>query len=67
MKSQLDQRPGLLDVRQAARLLGIQVSTLYAWTEQQRIPHVRLGRALRFDLRVLEQWVQQNSIAPRNR
>jgi excisionase family DNA binding protein len=39
----------LLDVRQAAELLGLKSSTLYQWAYNRRIPVVKLfGKALRF-------------------
>jgi excisionase family DNA binding protein len=28
----------------AARALGININTLYAWVHQKRVPHVRYGR-----------------------
>lgn len=39
----------LLDVREAAEMLGLKPSTLYQWAYERRIPVVKLfGRALRF-------------------
>jgi excisionase family DNA binding protein len=48
----------LLDVQEAARMLSIEVSTLYAWAYQRRIRVVKLGRALRFRLSVLIQLIE---------
>ena len=50
-------RPGerLLDVTEAATMLGVKPSTLYQWAYQRRVPKVKvLGRALRFRLSDLE-------------
>lgn len=58
---------GLVNVDTAAELLGVQVSTLYAWCEQERVPHVRLGRALRFDPDVLRRWIEEHSVYPEAR
>ena len=55
---------GLVNVVTAAEILGIRVSTLYSWCEQQRVPHVRLGRALRFDLNTLCEWIDQHAVHP---
>src|SRR6267143_1582245 len=38
-----------LDIAALAERLLIKRSTLYAWAEQGMIPHVKLGRLLRFD------------------
>jgi excisionase family DNA binding protein len=41
----------LLNVREAAHMLGIKPSTLYQWAYEKRIPVVKLfGHALRFRL-----------------
>jgi len=39
----------LLDVTEAAAMLGVAPKTLYNWAHQRRIPRVKIfGRALRF-------------------
>lgn len=47
-----------LDVTTLAERLGIKRSTLYAWAEQGTIPHVKLGRLLRFDPDEIDVWIQ---------
>lgn len=45
----------LLDVKEAAAMLGLKPSTLYAWAYERRIPAVKLfGRALRFRLSTIQ-------------
>src|SRR5262245_19045252 len=41
-----------------AERLGIKRSTLYAWAEQGYIPHLKLGRLLRFDPDEIDIWLQ---------
>lgn len=43
----------LLTVREAAELLNISSRTLYAHVETNRIPCLRIGRAVRFDREAL--------------
>ena len=38
-----------LDIATLAGRLQVKRSTLYAWAEQGSIPHLKLGRLLRFD------------------
>ena len=57
----------LVGVEDAAAILGIQVSTLYAWVEQERVPHIRLGRAVRFDPGSLSRWIDEHRVEPGNR
>jgi len=56
----------LMTVQEAATFLQISVSTLYGWVWQRRIPFVKVGRALRFQLADLEQFVQTNRRDVRN-
>jgi len=53
---------GLVGVERAAEFLGIETATVYVWCEQQRIPHVRLGRSIRFDLSALQRWIDAHSV-----
>jgi excisionase family DNA binding protein len=54
----------LVPIREAALYLSVSVSTLYGWVWQRRIPFVKIGRALRFDLRDLEAFVEANRQIP---
>ena len=48
----------LLDVNQAAELLGVKHDTLYHWAYERRVPVVKLfGRALRFKLSTIEKLI----------
>lgn len=49
-----------VDVRTAARFLGVSPSLVYAYVERKRIPHFRMmGRTIRFSLSELQKWRQQ--------
>jgi len=49
-----------VDVKEAARFLGVSPSLVYAYVERKQIPHFRMmGRAIRFRLSELESWRQQ--------
>ena len=47
-----------LDIGALAERLRVKRSTIYAWTEQGKIPHLKLGRLLRFDPDEIEAWLQ---------
>ena len=55
----------LVSVEQAAQILSVSVSTLYGWVWQRRIPFVKLGRALRFDVSDLQEFIRRNRVQPR--
>jgi excisionase family DNA binding protein len=48
----------LLNVREVSEWLQVKRSTIYLWTEQGMIPHLKLGRLLRFDPDEIEAWLQ---------
>ena len=51
--------PLLINVEQAAALLGIGRGLCYQLVQENRLPHVRLGRRLLISRQALEYWVQQ--------
>ena len=55
----------LVNVSEAAQFLAVSPSTLYGWVWQRRIPFVKVGRAVRFDMADLERFVTQNRIEAR--
>ena len=52
----------LLNVEEAAQYLGLSVDTLHKWVQLQAIPHVKAGRALRFDLAALNRYIDEHTI-----
>ena len=49
-----------VDVKAAARFLGVSPSLVYSYVERKQIPHFRMmGRAIRFRLSELEVWREQ--------
>ncbi len=63
-KAEIPVEQRLLTVQEAARYLAVSVSTLYGWVWQRRVPFVKIGRALRFDSRDLEAFVEANRHRP---
>jgi len=51
----------LLDANEAARLLHVPRSTLYGLVRSRGLPHVRVGRALRFTRHDLGLWIAENT------
>ena len=52
----------LLSYSQAAEILGIHAGTLRRWVANVRIPHLKIGRTVRFDHDELTQWIRSQSI-----
>jgi excisionase family DNA binding protein len=58
---------GLLKPEAAADLLGVPKSWVMAEARADRIPHVKLGRYVRFDAGELEDWWKGRARGPRVR
>ena len=54
----------LLTVRELAEYIGISKDTIYSHVSQRRIPFVKIGRLLKFDLKAIDEWIAQNSVMP---
>lgn len=51
----------LLNADEASQLLHVPRSTLYELVRSRHLPHVRMGRALRFTRSDLGRWVRENT------
>jgi len=52
----------LLNVREAAQYMGLQADTVYKKARLRELPSVKVGRALRFDVKALSRFVEQHTI-----
>jgi excisionase family DNA binding protein len=52
----------LLNVKEAAQYLGLEVDTVYKKARLREVPCVKVGRALRFDVKALERFIEQHTI-----
>lgn len=51
-----------MDTEQAAKYLRLSPLTLRAWVAQRKIPHVRVGRLVRFRRRDLDRWLDERFV-----
>ncbi len=51
-----------IGVKEMSEYLGLTEGTLYVWVCQKRIPHLKIGKALRFDMREIENWLKDKRI-----
>jgi excisionase family DNA binding protein len=54
----------LLNKRQVAEYLGFKIYTIDAWVSQRRIPYIKIGTAVRFDLDEIEAWLKERKVEP---
>lgn len=51
----------LIDVKELSEYSGIRVSTIYSWVSQGKIPFVKMGRRTLFDLRKIDEYIEEMS------
>ena len=56
---------GLIDADAAGELLGVPSSWMLAEARAERVPHLRLGRYVRFDAGELLAWARERARGPR--
>ena len=54
----------LVSVEVVAKYLDLAPDTIYTMVSQRRIPFVKMGRLLRFDLTLIDAWVAKNTTMP---
>jgi excisionase family DNA binding protein len=52
----------LVGIERLAEELSVSTHTLYSWVAQRRIPFIKVGRLLRFDLDAIERWLGDHSV-----
>ena len=51
----------LLDTTEAAGYLGIRKNTLYEWVVQEKVPHIKVGRLVKFRREDLDEWLKKRT------
>ncbi len=54
--------PLLLRVEEAAKLLGVGRTTVFALVSAQKLPVVRIGRSVRIPREALERWIREHLV-----
>jgi len=52
----------LININELSALWSVPKATLYNWVNQGRLPHVKLGRSLRFDVLEIEEFRQRSTM-----
>lgn len=57
-------RPRLVTIQDCSTYLGLSVHTIYTMVSQRRIPFVKVGRLVKFDLALLDAWIAKRTVMP---
>jgi excisionase family DNA binding protein len=55
------ERKELLDIKQLTEWLHVKESTIRKWVHYGYIPHVKLGRCVRFQESEIEEWIRDRA------
>lgn len=61
MKDKTNQHALLVDAKVAAEMLSVSPRKLWGMTASGEIPHVRLGRCVRYPVEDLRRWVEEQT------
>ncbi|MBL8041978.1 MAG: excisionase family DNA-binding protein [Nitrospira sp.] len=54
----------LISIKEAAAYTGLSIHTVYTMVSQRRIPFVKMGRLVKFDVALLDTWIKQRTVMP---
>ncbi len=54
----------LLTIDELAEVLSLKKSTIYQWVHLGLVPHMKVGRLLRFRERDIEKWLSSKQVEP---
>jgi excisionase family DNA binding protein len=54
----------LLNAGQVARMMGLSVATVRKWVLIRYIPYRKIGRAVRFSLSEIQEWMKSRCVEP---
>ncbi len=57
----------LLTIDELAEVLTVKKSTIYQWVHLGLIPHIKVGRLLRFKERNIQKWLISRQVDPSSR
>lgn len=47
--------------REAAKAIGVSERTLWTWTHNNEIPHIRMGKAILYPINGLRKWLESKA------
>ena len=52
----------MIGIKELALYLDIKESTVYAWVNQKRLPYIKVGRLVKFDMHDIGMWIQEHKV-----
>lgn len=55
-------KKSLMTIEELSEFLKMPINTIYKWTHRNYIPHYKIGKKVRFDLREITSWLETKHI-----
>jgi len=59
---ELRRRKTLVGIEEISGRLGVRPKTIYAWIHMRQIPHVKVGRLVKFDMEDVDRWIEARKV-----
>ena len=64
IKSRMPSGRHFLGTEEFAEYLGLPINTLRSWVWMRKIPYIKLGKIVKFDLRDIDEWIRERKVEP---
>lgn len=54
----------LIDKEQLSEYLDLSIYTINAWVSEKKIPYVKMGISVKFDLQRIDKFIKKNTVEP---
>ena len=54
----------LISVHELSETLGLSINTIYAWINQKKVPYIKMGRLVKFDIQTIDKWIEEKTVSP---
>lgn len=51
-----------IGIKELSEYIGVSSGTLYVWVCHRKIPFVKIGRLVKFDLLAVEKWLEEKRV-----
>lgn len=55
-------RKRLLNIKECAEYLGLSIQAIYNRVSQRRIPYIKDGKRVLFDIEELQRWIEKHKV-----
>ncbi len=52
----------LLNITELSEMIGIKQGTLYVWVCQRKLPYLKVGKLVKFDLKEIDTWLEEKRV-----